>query len=101
MFNWSAGPDQAIILPYFWVYWAFAIPLTFFVLSVWVLFMAWSELRRQKKPCEASKVKNWLFVREASTEIHSFQNTGPSKTSTLGVGSRKHERNPFKREDKS
>ena len=48
MFNWSAGPGQTIVLPHFWVYWAFAIPLTFFVLSAWLLFMAWSELRRKR-----------------------------------------------------
>ena len=48
MFNWSAESGQTIILRHFWVYWAFAIPLTLFVLAVWLLFMTWSELRRKR-----------------------------------------------------
>lgn len=55
VFNWSAGPDQTIVLPRFWVYWAFAIPLTFIVLAVWLLFMAWSELRRKRSHAKRQK----------------------------------------------
>ena|SRR5579871_1464682 len=55
VFNWSAGPEQTIVLPHFWVYWAFAIPLTFLVIAVWVLFMAWSEFHRKRNHTKRSK----------------------------------------------
>ena len=48
MFDWSAGPGQTVVFPHFWVYWAFAIPLTVLVLALWLLFMSWSELRRKR-----------------------------------------------------
>ena len=35
LFNWQANSSGEIIGPHFWVYWAFAIPLTGLVIGMW------------------------------------------------------------------
>jgi hypothetical protein len=38
MFNWEAQDDEKVLSGYFWVYWAITLPITAFVLLIW---MAW------------------------------------------------------------
>src|SRR5215469_50845 len=92
MFNWSAGPGQTIVLPHFWVYWAFAIPLTFFVLTVWLLFMAWSELRRKRiRPESDPENMNETLPRDKATleqqeTIEQIVHMNSTNTGTILVG---------------
>ena len=39
LFDWQATSKGAVVGPYFWIYWAFAIPLTALVLGTWAVWI--------------------------------------------------------------
>ena len=49
MFNFQSSPNEIILSRYFWLYWAIAIPLTLFVMAVWLLWYRWQEKREKKR----------------------------------------------------
>jgi hypothetical protein len=48
MFNWqsssSSSSTPSLVSSYFWIYWAFTIPLTILVAFSWRLWWAWEKL---------------------------------------------------------
>jgi len=48
LFNWQASTELEITGPYFWVYWAVAIPLTLLVLGSWGVWIR-TKLKKQAK----------------------------------------------------
>ena len=52
LFNWQANSSGEIVGAYFWVYWAFAIPLTGLVLGAWVVWIRVILKRHEKEDDE-------------------------------------------------
>lgn len=50
-FNWAAQPGQPVVSARFWIYWAFTIPITLLVLSLWLL----------TSPIVRKKIARWLM----------------------------------------
>jgi hypothetical protein len=42
-FNWQSASPPRLLSPYFWIYWAFTIPLTLLVALSWRLWWAWEK----------------------------------------------------------
>jgi hypothetical protein len=53
VFDWQASSKTNIVGPYFWVYWAFSIPLTVLVLGIWGTWIRIVINRHQKEDNEA------------------------------------------------
>lgn len=64
LFDWQASSKGSIVGQYFWVYWAFAIPLTALVLGAWMLWVR-VIMKRHKRENNAVRARSFFgFVSE-------------------------------------
>lgn len=48
LFNWGADEISAIATPHAWIYLAVALPLTITVVALWLVWIRWTRLLRQR-----------------------------------------------------
>jgi hypothetical protein len=58
LFDWQASSKGGIVGQYFWIYWAFTIPLTALVLGAWTV---WIQLKLKKHRKEDNEVRARRF----------------------------------------
>lgn len=48
LFNWGADEISAVATPHAWIYLAVALPLTVTVVALWLAWLRWNRLLRQR-----------------------------------------------------
>jgi hypothetical protein len=80
MFNWQAAPGQSVVASRFWMYWAVTIPLTVFVLVVWLSWLS-THNHSEKTPFDERMAALSRERRTTKPDLSSFG--PPRRTRTI------------------